>query len=70
MSILYKLIMAELLWKNRLVCAALEDEYIKREVYKPNLQEVFTSKIFKKIILCYVNESGETNYRYQITVFY
>ena len=44
-SILDKLIMAEMLWKNMLVCAALEDQYVKSEVYK-----VFISKIFKKSI--------------------
>ena len=27
--------MAELLWKNTLVCAALEDQHVKSEVYKP-----------------------------------
>ena len=29
--------MVELLWKKMLVCAALEDEYVKSAVYKPNL---------------------------------
>ena len=28
--------MAELLWKNMLVCAALEDHFVKSEVYQPN----------------------------------
>ena len=27
--------MAELLWKNTLLCAALEDQYVKSKVYKP-----------------------------------
>ena len=34
--------MAELLWKDTLICAALVDQYVKNEVYKPNCK-VFTS---------------------------
>ena len=40
--------MAELLLKNMLVCAALEDEYVKSEVYKPNLQKCLLVKSSKK----------------------
>ena len=40
-SILDKLIMAEMLWKNMLVCAALEDQYVKSEVCKPNCKSVY-----------------------------
>ena len=53
--------MAELLWKNMLDCAALEDQYVKSEVYKPNLKSVYQLNLKKKH-LCYVNESGETNF--------
>ena len=53
--------MAELLWKNMLVCAALEDQYLKSEVYKPNCKIVYQLNLQKKH-LCYVNESGERNY--------
>ena len=45
--------MAELLWKNMLDCAALEDQYVKSEVYKPNLKSVYQLNL---------NESGETNF--------
>ena len=34
-GIIDKSIMAELLWKNTLICAALEDQHVKSEVYKP-----------------------------------
>ena len=57
--------MAELLRKNILVCAALEDQYLKSEVYKPNCKSVYQLNLEKKH-LCYVNESGETNYRYHL----
>ena len=40
--------MAELLWKNLLVCAALEDDYVKSEVCKPNLQKCLPVKSSKK----------------------
>ena len=40
--------MAELLWKNMLVCAALKDEYVKTKVYKPNLQKCLPVKSSKK----------------------
>ena len=39
--------MAELLWKNLLVCAALEDDYVKSEVCKPNLQDYVKSEVCK-----------------------
>ena len=55
--------MAKLLWKNTLVCAALEDKYVKSEVYKPNCRSVYQLNL-QKTHLCYVNESGETDYRY------
>ena len=53
--------MAELLWKNTLLCAALEDQYVKMEVYKPNFKSVYQLNLQKKH-LYYVNGSGETNY--------
>ena len=59
--------MAELLRKNILVCAALEDQYVKSEVYKPNCKSVYQLNLEKKH-LCYVNESGETNYRYHLSL--
>ena len=62
---LVKSIIAELLWKNTLVGAALEDQYVKSEVYKPNCKSVYQLN-FQKKHLCYVNESGETNYRYRL----
>ena len=55
--------MAELLWK--IVCAALEDQYLKSEVYKPNCKSVYQLNLQKKH-LCYVSESGETNYGYRL----
>ena len=55
--------MAELLWKNTLVCAALEDQYVKSEVYKPNC--VCQLNLQKKHLF-YVNESRETNYHYHL----
>ena len=57
--------MAKLLWKKRLVCAALEDQYVKKEVYKPNCKNTYQLNLQKKH-LCYVNESGETNYCYHL----
>ena len=57
--------MAELLWKNTLLCTALEDQYVKSEVYKPNFKSVYQLNLQKKH-LYYVNESGETNYRYHL----
>ena len=55
--------MAELLWKNMLVCAALEDQYVKSEVYKPNCKSICQLNLLKKH-LRYANESGEMNYCY------
>ena len=57
--------MAELLWKNTLVCAALEDQPVKSEVYEPNCKSVCQLNLQKKH-LCYVIESEETNYRYRL----
>ena len=57
--------MAEVFWKNMLVFAALEDQYVKSEVYKPNCKSVYQLNLQKKY-LCYVNESEETNYRYRL----
>ena len=54
--------MAELLWKNILVCAALQDQYVKSEVYKPNCKSVYQLNLQKKHLCC-VNESGEMNCR-------
>ena len=56
--------MAEFLWKNRLVCASLESQYVKSEVYKPNCKSVYQLNLKKH--LCYVNKSGEANYRYRL----
>ena len=57
--------MAEVLWKNILICAALEDQYVKSEVYKPNCKSAYQLNLQKKHF-CYVNESGEMNYRYRL----
>ena len=57
--------MAEVLWKNILVCATLEDQYVNSEVYKPNCKSVYQLNLQKKH-LCYVNESGEMNYCYRL----
>ena len=57
--------MAELLWKNTLVFAASEDQYVKSEVYKLNFKSVYQLNLQVKH-LCYVNESGETNYCYHL----
>ena len=54
----------QLLWKNMLVCAALEDQYVKNEVYNPNFKSVYQLNLPKKY-LCDVNISGGMNYRYQ-----
>ena len=62
---LVKSIIAELLWKNTLVGAALEDQYVKSEVYKPNCKSVCKLNLQKKHF-CYVNESGKTNHRYRL----
>ena len=42
-----------------LVCAALEDQYVKSEVYKPNCKSLYQLNL-QKMHLCYVIESGET----------
>ena len=44
--------MAELLRKNTLFCAALEDQYVKSEVYKPNFKNIYQLNLQKKH-LCY-----------------
>ena len=59
------MIMVELLWKNMLICAMLEDQYVKSEVYKPNCKSVYLLDLQRKY-LCNVNESGETNYCYHL----
>ena len=64
-SILDKSIIAELLWENMLVCAPLEDQYVKSEVYERNCKSAYQLNLQKKHF-CYVNESGETNYCYCI----
>ena len=40
--------MAELSWKNTVVCAVLEDKHVKSEVYKPNggLENELSATIF------------------------
>ena len=58
--------MAELLWKNTLVGAALEDQYVKSEVYKPNCKSVYQLNLQNKH-LCYVMNLGK---RIIITIFY
>ena len=40
--------MAEVLWKNMLICGALEDQYVKSEVYKPNRRSVYQLNLQKK----------------------
>ena len=45
--------MAEVFWKNMLVFAALEDQYVKSEVYKPNYKSVYQLNLKKKaFVLC------------------
>ena len=44
--------MAELMWKNTLVCAALEDQYVKSEVYKQNCKSVYQLNLQKVFLLC------------------
>ena len=63
---LVKSIIAELLWKNTLVGAALEDQYVKSEVYKPNCKSVYQLNLQNKH-LCYVMNLGK---RIIITIFY
>ena len=58
--------MAELLWKNTLVGAALEDQYVKSEVYKPNCKSVYQLNLQNKH-LCYVMNLGKWII---ITIFY
>ena len=40
--------MAELSWKNTVVCAVLEDKYVKSEVYKPNCKGVYQLDLQKR----------------------
>ena len=47
-----------------LICAALEDWYLKREVYKLSVYQLNLQKKH----LCYVIESGEMNYCYHLLV--
>ena len=45
--------MAEVFWKNMLVFAALEDQDVKSEVYKPNYKSVYQLNLKKKaFVLC------------------
>ena len=57
--------MAEVLWKDTLICAVLKDQYEESEIYKPIRKRVYQLNLQKKH-LCYVNEFGETNYRYRL----
>ena len=58
--------MGELLWKNMLRCTALDDQYVKSEVYKPNCKSVYQLNLQNKH-LCYVMNLGK---RIIITIFY
>ena len=44
--------MAEFLWKNTFICAALEYQYVKSEVYKANCKSIYQLNLKKKH-LCY-----------------
>ena len=58
-SILDKLIMTELMWKSTLICAALEDQFVKSEVYKPNCKSLpvkSSEKVFMFCIWIWENE--------------
>ena len=44
--------MAELLQKNMLVCATLEDQFVKSEVYEPNCESVCQLNLQEKHVLC------------------
>ena len=46
-------------------CAALEDQYVKSEVYKSNCKSVYQLNLQKRY-LCYVIEFEETNYCYRL----
>ena len=48
-----------------LAYAALEDQYVRCEVHKPNCKCLYQLNLQKKH-LCYVNESGKTNYHYRL----
>ena len=48
-----------------LVCAPLEDQYVKSEVYERNCKSAYQLNLQKKHF-CYVNESGKANYCYCI----
>ena len=52
--------------KKKIVGRALENQYVKSEVYKPSCKSVYQLNLQEKH-LCYVNESGETII---VTVFY
>ena len=47
--------MAELLWKNTVVCAVLEDQYVKSEVYKPNCKSFYQLNLEKSICIMQVS---------------
>ena len=53
--------MAELLWKNTVVCAVLEDQYVKSEVYKPNCKSYYQLNLEKKY-LCYAGFCAKVAY--------
>ena len=55
--------MAELLQKNTLVCASLENQYVKVRFIS---QIVSVYQLNLKKPLCYVNKSGEANYHYRL----
>ena len=57
--------MAEVLWKSTLICAVLKDQYEESEVYQSNCARAYQLNLQKKH-LCYVNEFGETSYRYRL----
>ena len=44
--------MAELLWKNMLVRAGLENHFVKSEVYKPNCKCLPVKSSKKAFVLC------------------
>ena len=43
------MIMAEFLWTNMFVCAALEDHYVKNEVYELNCKSGYQLNLQKSI---------------------
>ena len=52
-NIVDKSVMVELLWKNTLVFAALKDQFVKSDFYKPNSKSVYQLNLKKKaFVLC------------------